>query len=195
MAAPVKLNFKIYQGSTFREVLRWESSTKTYVPITNITKTAPVVVTATAHGAPLGWRARVTGVGGMKEINDSENYRVITATTTNTVTFNAINATGYTAYTSGGILEYNTPVDLAGYTARMQIRSQLTSTSTLLELTTANGGVVLDNSAKTITILITASQTTALTFSTAVYSLELVAGTEVVPFCGGTVTLIPEVTR
>jgi hypothetical protein len=195
MAAPVKLNFKIYQGSTFREVLRWESSTKTYVPITAITKTAPVVVTAVDHGAPVGWRAKVTGVQGMKEINDAENYRTITAAAANTVTLNSINATNYTTYTSGGVLEYNTPVDLAGYTARMQIRPTLTSTTIIQELTTANGGVVIDNVLKTITILISASQTTVLNFSTAVYSLELVAGTEVVPFCGGNVTLVPEVTR
>jgi hypothetical protein len=195
MAAPVKLNFKIYQGSTFREVLRWESSTKTYVPISAISKTAPVVVTAVDHGAPVGWRAKVTGVQGMKEINDAENYRVITATAANTVTINSINATNYTTYTSGGVLEYNTPVDLAGYTARMQIRPTLASTTIIQELTTANGGVVIDNVLKTITLLISASQTTVLNFSTAVYSLELVAGTEVVPFCGGNVTLVPEVTR
>jgi hypothetical protein len=195
MAAPVKLNFKIYQGSTFREVLRWESSTKTYVPISAISKTAPVVVTAVDHGAPVGWRAKVTGVQGMKEINDAENYRVITATAANTVTINSINATNYTTYTSGGVLEYNTPVDLAGYTARMQIRPTLASTTIIQELTTANGGVVIDNVLKTITLLISASQTTLLNFSTAVYSLELVAGTEVVPFCGGNVTLVPEVTR
>lgn len=196
MAAPVKLNFKVYQGSTFREVLRWESSTKTYTPITAITKTAPVVVTATSHGMPAGWRAKITGVLGMKEINDSETYRVATAVTSNTVTFNAVNATNYTAYTSGGILEYNTPVDLLNYTARMQIRSKLTSDAVILELTTANGGIVLDNTAKTITIVMSAVQTAALNFSTAVYSLELVlSGTEVVPFCGGTLTLVPEVTR
>jgi hypothetical protein len=195
MAAPVKLNFKIYQGSTFREVLRWESSTKTYVNISAISKTAPVVVTAVDHGAPVGWRAKVTGVVGMKEINDAENYRTITATAANTVTINSINATNYTTYTSGGVLEYNTPVNLAGYTARMQIRPTLASTTIIQELTTANGGVVIDNVLKTITILISASQTTVLNFSTAVYSLELVAGTEVVPFCGGNVTLVPEVTR
>jgi hypothetical protein len=195
MAAPVKLNFKIYQGSTFREVLRWESSTKTYVNISAISKTAPVVVTAVDHSAPVGWRCKIGGVQGMKEINDAENYRTITAVAANTVTINSINATNYTTYTSGGVLEYNTPVDLAGYTARMQIRPTLTSTTIIQELTTANGGVVIDNVLKTITILISASQTTVLNFSTAVYSLELVAGTEVVPFCGGNVTLVPEVTR
>ena len=195
MASPVKLNFKVYQGSTFREVLRWESSTKTYKAISAVSKTAPVVITAVAHAAPAGWRCRITGVQGMKEINDAANYRTITNTTTDTVTINSINATNYTTYTTGGVLEYNTPVDLAAYTARMQIRPTLTSSTIIQELTTANGGVVIDNVSKTITIVITAAQTTLLTFSTAVYSLELVSGTEVVPFCGGTITLVPEVTR
>jgi len=195
MAAPVKLNFKVYQGATFREVFRWESSTVTYVPITQVTKTAPVVVTAAAHGLPLGWRARVTGCGGMKEINDTENYRVCTARTTDTVTFNSVNATGYTTYTSGGVLEYNTPVPLSGYTARMQIRSSLTSTAVIQELTTANSGIAIDTTYSTITLLLTAAQTAALTFTTAVYSLELVSGVEVIPFCTGTLTLVQEITR
>ena len=60
MTAPVKTNFKIYQGSTFTEVLRWESYTKVYKTITNITKTAPVVITAIGHGMPVGWRAKVS---------------------------------------------------------------------------------------------------------------------------------------
>jgi hypothetical protein len=195
MANPVKLNFKVYQGSTFREVLRWESSTKTYVPITGVSKTAPVVITAVAHGAPVGWRCKITGVGGMKELNDSENYRTITAKTADTVTLNAINATGYNTYTSGGVLEYNTPVDLAGYTARMQIRGSLDSANVIQELTTANGGVILDNTLKTITILLTATQTAALTFNSAVYSLELVTTADVYTFCTGSLTLVKEITR
>jgi hypothetical protein len=195
MAAPVKLNFKIYQGSTFRQVLRWESSTKTYANITAVSKTAPVVVTAVSHGAPLGWRCKITGVAGMKELNDSENYKTITAVTTDTVTLNAINATGYNTYTSGGVLEYNTPVDLTGYTARMQIRSSLDSTTVIQELTTTNGGVILDNTLKTITILLTAAQTTALSFNSVVYSLELVSGTDVYTFCSGTLTMVKEITR
>lgn len=195
MTAPVKLNYKIYQGSTFQEVVRWESATKVYVPITNITKTAPMVVTAANHGAPAQWRVKITGVAGMKEVN-STDYVTATAVDTNTLTFNQINATGYTAYTSGGILEYNQPVDLSGFTARMQIREKLTSDVVLQELTTTNGKIVLDNVGKTITFSLTATETTAFTFNTAVYSLELVSsGGQVTQLITGTLTLVKEVTR
>ena len=91
MAAPIKLNLKIYQGSTFKQVLRWESATKVYVPITSIAKSAPMVVTAAGHSIPLGWRARVSNAGGMKEANLLD-YQIVTSTTSDTVTFNQVNS-------------------------------------------------------------------------------------------------------
>lgn len=196
MASPAKLNIKIYQGSTFEETLRWETNTKVYTPITNITKTAPVVITAANHGAPQGWRVLVTGVGGMKEINSFTEYLTATAVDTNTVTINSVNATGYTTYTSGGILEYNQPVNLTGYSARMQIRQKLDDTTVIKELTTVNGGIVLDNTLKTIKMVISATDTAAFTFTSGVYSLELVSsGGQVTTLVSGSVALVKEVTR
>jgi hypothetical protein len=193
MSAPIKLNFKIYQGSTFRQVLRWESSTKVYVPITNISKTAPVVLTAPAHGVPVGWRARVTN-SNVKELV-ALDYMTVTATSTNTVTFNQVNSLPFTTYTSGGVLEYNAPVPVGNYTARMQIREKLNSSTILHSLTTENNGIIIDNTLKTITLYISPTDTTAFTFNSAVYSLELVANSEVIPFAGGSISLQYEVTR
>jgi hypothetical protein len=194
MAAPIKLNLKVYQGSTFRQVLRWESSTKVYAPITNITKSAPVVITAPAHFLPLGWRARVVNAGGMKEINQLD-YQTATEITSNTVVFNQVNSLAYTSYTGGGVLEYNQPVDLFGYTARMQIREKITSSVVVHTLTTENGGIVLDNNVKTITLNIPDEVTAVFNFASAVYDLELMLGGEVIPFASGTLTLQREVTR
>ena len=194
MTSPVKLNLKIYQGSTFRQVLRWESSTKVYVPITNITKSAPVVITAANHAAPLGWRVKVVGAGGMKEIN-ALDYQTVTDKTTDTVTLNQINSLGFTAYTSGGVLEYNQPVSLSGYTARMQIRAKIDSDAVIHTLTTENGGIVLDNTAKTITIVMQDEVTQTFTFKSAVYDLELISGGEVTQLVTGGISLVREVTR
>ena len=197
MVAPVKINFKVYQGSTFRETLRWESATKNYLPITNITKTAPVVVTTgvTPTGLPVGWRAKISGVGGMKEINTGDSYLTVTSKNGDAITFNEINATGYTTYTTGGILEYNTPVNLTGYTARMQIRPTVDSATVLTTLTTENGGITINTVDASITLNISATETAAYTWQTAVYGLELVIGTDVIPFANGTLTLVKEVTR
>ena len=195
MAAPAKINFKVYQGSTFGEVLRWESSNKIYTPITNITKAAPVVITAAAIGAPIGWRVKITNVLGMTDINSEDVYHQISAVDSTTVTINSLNTVGYKAYTSGGIIEYNEPIDLASYTARMQIRLKVADVDFIDELTTENGGITIDNTLKTITLNRTAGQTAVYTFNTAVYSLEMVGGTQVTPLASGTLTLVKEVTR
>lgn len=194
MTSPVKLNLKIYQGSTFRQVLRWESSTKVYVPITNITKSAPVVITAANHAAPLGWRVKVVGAGGMKEINQLD-YQIVTDKTADTVTLNQINSLGFTTYTSGGVLEYNQPVQLTGYTARMQIREKVGSDTVLHSLTTENGGILLDTTLQTITLLIPDETTATFTFKAAVYDLEMLKSGEVSQLATGNISLSKEVTR
>ena len=196
MTQPVKINFKLYQGSTFKEVLRWGSDTRVYKPITAISQNAPCVVESTAHGLPVGWGFQISNVKGMKEINSDSDSYIATGTTTDTVTINAVNSVDYTAYTSGGVISYNQPVDLTGFTARMQLRNKVEDELPIVELTTENSGIVIDNVLKTIKIIISAAATAAFTFQTAVYSLELVSsGGEVTPFVNGTITLYKEVTR
>jgi len=196
MTAPAKLNFKLYQGATFGEVLRWESSTKVYVPITAITKSAPLVVTAPEHAIPVEWRVKFTNISGMTDLNSSDNYHQVTEVTTNTMTINSVNSLGFKEYVSGGIVEYNKPIDLTGFTARMQIRSKIDDPIVIQELTSENAMINISNITKTITINIPATITAGYTFSTAVYSLEMVSsGGQVTPFCNGSITLVKEVTR
>jgi len=194
---PAKINYKVYQGSTFQEVYRWESQTKVYVPIQAIAKDAPCVITTSEdHLLPLGWRFRVVGAGGMKEINSlSDDYYVATNVTNDTITINQTNSLQYTAYTSGGVVEYNEPVPLSSYSARMQIRETVDSETVLYEATSATGQIILDDTYKTITITILGDVTQQFEFTTAVYSLELFNGNNVVPFLVGNLTLVPEVTR
>jgi hypothetical protein len=196
---PAKINYKIYQGSTFQETLRWESETKTYVPISAITKDAPCVITTSAHVIPLGWRVRVTNVAGMKEINSvgDDAYYLVTGKTSTTLSLNKVNSLGYTAYTSGGVVEYNTPVPLTGYTALMQIRETLESTTVIHQMTSAaGGGIQINTTDSTIFLTIPAAITTGFSFDSAVYSLELTNSSGVVtPFMAGNLTLVREVTR
>lgn len=191
----VKINFKIYQGSTFRETLRWETSTKVYKPISLITSAAPTVITAAGHGIPVGWRFKVTNVLGMADINTTEAVYTASSISTDNVTINALNSIAFKPYVSGGILEYNQPVDLAGLTARMQIRSKLEDSVVIHELTTENGGIIINNTLKTIELSIPASITSTFVFTNAVYSLEIINGIEISTFAGGSLSLVKEVTR
>jgi hypothetical protein len=294
---PAKINYKIYQGSTFQETFRWESETKVYVPISTIAKSAPCVITTTTpHNLPVGWRFRVVGAGGMKEINSSsEEYHLSTgasytaptledeqaledaylgnlqvwldardqdaaavaptvrpwatmtiqaayafimqqsqqyspaipvnfppilnsainayntwqsaitanqaaiaaaqAAVANKISINQVNSLGYNTYTSGGVVEFNQPIPLTGFAARMQIRESVDSTTVIHEATTQNNQIVLDDTNKTIQITLLANVTQNFNFATAVYSLELYNGNNVIPFINGNLTLVQEVTR
>lgn len=87
------------------------------------------------------------------------------------------------------------PVNLTGYTARMQVRATINSASTLLSLTTENSGIALGGAAGTVTITATATQTAAVAAGCYVYDLELVIGSTVVRLVQGQFTVDGEVTR
>jgi len=196
---PAKINYKIYQGSTFRETLRWESETQKYAQISNISKSGPcVITTAAAHDIPLNWRVRVTGVSGMKEINltDDTAYYLVTDKTATTVTLQQVNSSNYTAYTSGGVVSWNMPIPIDIYTAKMQIRETIESPDVIAELTTSNGGIIFDTVNYSITLNISSSITRNFNFESAIYGLNLITITnQNIPFIRGSMSLVQEVVR
>jgi len=64
-------------------------------------------------------------------------------------------------------------VNLTSFIGRMQIRLAVESTSFILELTTANGGIVLGGALGTISILISATVMSSIAAATYVYDLEI----------------------
>lgn len=194
-----KVHLEIQQGEDFSFPFRWATSTPTFKAITGITKAAPPVITATGHGLVNGWPVALTNVGGMTQINGSNppevtDYRAATVLSSGTLSL-PIDASGYSTYTSGGVLQYPTPRSLSGYTARMQIRARVTSSTTLLELTTANSRITIDDTTKLITLSLTAAVTAGLTWRQGVYDLEMVSGGVVETIMYGNVKVLKEVTR
>lgn len=90
-----------------------------------------------------------------------------------------------------------TPVNLTGYTARLQVRNDFAAGSAVLSLTTENGGIALGGTAGTVTLSAAATATAALSAPyVGVYDLELVSGGGVVTrLLEGTANVTPEVTR
>ena len=87
-------------------------------------------------------------------------------------------------------------IDLTDYTARMQVKQKKSDTSATIDLTTANGGIVLGDALGTIQIVITAAVTAALTITRGVYDLELISAAGVVTrLMEGKVTVSTEVTN
>ncbi len=87
------------------------------------------------------------------------------------------------------------PVNLGGYSARLQARTEPDATATALSITTGSG-ITLGGSAGTITLSRTPAQTAALTPGRYLYDLELESGGGVVTrLVQGVLTIWPEVTR
>lgn len=93
---------------------------------------------------------------------------------------------------SGSVVPYN----VTGWTARMQFRSSIASPTVLDEFTTENGRIVVNGAAGQFTLKASATQTSAWSFTSAVYDLEIVdTSGNVIRLLKGNVVVDPEVTR
>ena len=90
-----------------------------------------------------------------------------------------------------------TPVDITGYTFRMQIREKIKDPDFLVELTTENSKIVITTPVEgRFSLIVSHIETSLMDFKTAVYDLEVISPSgEVSRFCEGSVQISPEVTR
>ncbi len=90
----------------------------------------------------------------------------------------------------------NGPVNLTGYTARMQAREEYESATAFIDLTTGNGGITLGGAAGTIVLLLSATATAAITAEHGYYDLELVSASgRVYRLLQGDICISKEATR
>lgn len=85
---------------------------------------------------------------------------------------------------------------LTDYDARMQIRTTVSTETVLHELTVSNGGIVINELAGQLTLVISNADTTLMTWRSGVYDLEIISDLGIVTrIMQGSATLSPEVTR
>lgn len=186
------MKLEIKKGATWKRVIRWEIKPTIFRAVSGVSRTAPAEMTVPNHGLPSGWRIlRITGITGMRQMNTHQlsagKYRRVslgntfpngvrvTALDSERIQLDDVNATEFSDSTGGGVIEYLTPMNLSGFTAQMQLRSSVKSATTLLELNQTNGRILINVPASTITLQITAADTAALTFKSAIASLEMTA--------------------
>lgn len=89
----------------------------------------------------------------------------------------------------------NNPINLTGYSARMQVRQKKDSDQIFIDATTQNGKLVVTPLTGKVSLNLSASETSALKFESAVYDLELEANGVVTRLLEGTINLSKQVTR
>lgn len=88
-----------------------------------------------------------------------------------------------------------TPVNMSNCTARMQIRETYSSLP-LVDLTTENGGIIINTSTGDIQLSISSDITTNLTpIKNALYDLEIYFTEQIVRLVQGKITISAEVTH
>lgn len=200
---PSTQDLTIRKGQTFRLPIFWESEPFITVPIASINRSASVqIVTQAPHGMPDGWRAAVVDAQGLTDLNAKANppaksdFRQVRRIDATTIEFNGISSAGFKKahVAATGFVQFYTPHDLSGYTARMSIKDKVGGTE-LLSLTTDNGGIEIDESNSVIWLVIDAADAAAIAWKSGGYDLELVApdGT-VTAILTGKVAVVPEFT-
>ena len=202
----------IQQGKTFSMPVRWENGDLVVrKPITAISlEFGAPRLTVASHGLQAGWRTYVTRCQGMKPINaadipprgnDYHPATVIDATTVELNDIDPVDANGkeWSAYTDSGFLNWNAPVDLTGYTARMKIKDKVGGTvlasTDVLDAPKNVLTIAIDSALKTITLSIAATDTDDFAWKTGVYDLEMVSATgAVTAILSGKVSVTREIT-
>lgn len=191
-----KQTLNITRGKTLALVIRWETTPVVSKAITAISlATGFPRLTVPSHGAPNGWRGYVISVQGMKQINARNNpprpsdFREFTVIDANTLELNGVvpiddNGREWSAYTSGGFVQYNTPKDLTGQTIRVKVKDRVGGT-VLLSTEAVDSPLnvveaIADNATKTIQITTPATDTEALAWDKGVWEVEAESSTGVV---------------
>jgi hypothetical protein len=87
------------------------------------------------------------------------------------------------------------PINLTGFTAKMQLRTDYNSPTADLTLTTGGGGIVITGATGVVDISASAAQTGALAPAFYVYDLELISGTNISRLIQGQITIAEQVTQ
>ena len=190
---PGRLNMTLYQGSTFRQTLRWAQPTPVAAQISTLTGSLPVqITTAAPHNLPAGeWPVIINSRCG--RLPSTPVMATNTGASTLTVPLSTV---GLPPWRGPGEIVYNPPVDMTGWTGRLQARASIGDANPpLLDLTTANGGVVV-NPLGLVEVIIPAADTAAVVWTTAVYDLEVESPAgDVYRLVEGELKVSPEVTR
>lgn len=198
-----KLSLTVRRGASADIPIRLEADQLVYAPITAIANSAPVLITAPAHGCPDGWRALVQAAGGMVEINtpwdgvQDDRFRRVTLVDGDNVEFNDVNAAGLGTYTSGGYLVYRQPLDLSQFIeARMDVKGSVNG-PVLATYRHTSGGLLMDSSAAALNLVLSPTATLSLSAAKRYFDIELIRSDgSVLAACAATSTLtvLPEIT-
>lgn len=190
------LDLLIKQGETFTKAVNWYGGGKVCKKIEALEPGCPTMITITDHGLPSASETPIfiEHVKGATRANTKNNPAIATYIDANTF-YADVDTVQQTYTTNTGVVRYFVPKDLTSWTARMHIRESVDSDVIIHAMVSPTDIAISTNDAK-ITMTISATDTAAFDFDSAVYDLELVDPSgNVTRLLEGEVELSREVTR
>lgn len=194
-----KLSICVREGATNRIPLRFEVDELVWVPIANITQTAPLEVETTVpHNCPDEWGVAITGVRRPREINaemplKDRSFNRAKRTDVDKLVFNKIDGSVLAPYGGGGHVVFYKPLDLTTFSeARLEVKDRVGGTQ-LAYYSTEDNTLVFDPVNNTFWV----EPGDTFGFSKGVFDLEFVnPGGEVRAMCSvdSTFIVLPEIT-
>lgn len=199
----VQQNLFVAQGKTFAASFGWAQGSFVWKPISSVSTTAPVMITAVGHDLKDDWPYWVTCVKKPEEINTGTDDELgdpylAEVLTPDTLSINSINGMCLDAYTAGGVVRYYARADITGYEAEMQVRASAGNATVLYEAlsTGVSPAITVDPVTSTFNLVIPAAAFEAATFRDAVYEIEITAPSgEKYRLAFGTFTLSREIVK
>ncbi|WP_167360407.1 hypothetical protein [Pseudomonas anguilliseptica] len=140
---------------------------------------APVRLGSATHGIPDGWPVRIESVSSPAELNTPEGESIAAKRVdADTIELNSENGSTWRSLSAGGVLVFNTPVELAGWQARAAVRDRVGGTLQFTwdsnALNTPDALITVDLAAHAFVLHMSADQAAALTWSKGVWELEAI---------------------
>lgn len=178
MTTAARVDLTIVRGTTFRNVQRIGVSPWIYKPISAIANNAPVRITAAAHEMPDGWWFAVVAAKGLVDLNaecnppQAKDLYQGTVIDADTIDINSKNGMVFGTHTANtGVIQYLTPLDLAGGSAELVVKDQPGGVE-LERWSSTDGDIDLDNTEKTITTTVSDGDTDAVEWDSGHYYLN-----------------------
>ena len=183
-----EIRLHIEQGVNFEHTFQWLAGGVFMAPIEHIEEGYPTIMTVTAHGlnSITPHPVIISGCEGLPHVN-STNLSIPLCTRIDANTFSVpLTSQGDEWVAGKGEITYHLPTDIENWTARMVIRKSWFANTAIHEMTTENGGIILNHLDGSIQLLIPKATTAAFIFKEAIYDVDLIdtAGNETRVFRG-----------
>jgi hypothetical protein len=193
-----RVDLCVAQGKTFQRVLRWGREPYQYRTVEAVTRDGALRLKSTAHGIPDGWMVALNGLRGMPELNARNQppsrgdlYKA-TLIDADTIELNEISGARYGAWRGGGDIQFLSPVNVTGMSARMDIRSH--RGDLLFRAEPGDGRLTVDAALHGVVMRLPQTDTSAFDWACGVYEIEISDGTDVFMLAFGEITVKKEVT-